>query len=178
LNEVDQELNKGINTIVDKVYDDVKNKVGKISTPDEELRDICSETTKTELKTKTKSVFGVTTPQLLIILGATIIILLVFFGFIFVGMLVFKGESVVKTFINTGLVAGAGMMTNMSHSKSGSKLFQNVIPKIQKLLAHTIETGIMGPLSKELSQKVMHKLMDDDDRLKELVLHAGQDDPA
>ncbi len=75
-----------------------------------------------------------------------------------------------KTFVNTGLVAGAGIFTNLGQGRSGSQVFQNVAVKVQKLLIAAIEAAVDAVLVRQLSEKVIHVLMEDDDRLRELVV--------
>jgi hypothetical protein len=121
-----------------------------------------------------KSIFGVTSAQLVVTLCATVAILLMLFAFIFVGMQVFKGENALKTFVNTGLVAGAGVFTNMGQGRSGGSVFQNVGMKVKKLLVAALAGAVDAVLVNDTAEKVVHELMEDDDRLQELV--AGGDE--
>lgn len=69
----------------------------------EEIHEVCTTTTQSELKKQVKSIFGVRGSQMAVALGLTIWVLLLMFLFVFLGMQVFKGESGIRAFVNTGI---------------------------------------------------------------------------
>ena len=167
---VDETLNKGYTLIIDKVFRGVKDKLtGPLSLQDEELKEKCRESSKTVMKRKVKSVFGVTSQQLAVGLATSVLILACLFMFIFFGVQVFRGQGAAVAIINTGLVAVGGALTSLGNSKSGSNIFTNISPKIRAFLSSNLDRLLDAALTTEIVDHVVIGLMKDDNTLKEIV---------
>merc|ERR1711916_422675 len=168
LDSVDETLNKGYTLIIDKVFRGVKDKLtGPLSLQDEELKEKCRESSKTVMKRKVKSVFGVTSQQLAVGLATSVVILACLF--IFFGVQVFRGQGAAVAIINTGLVAVGGALTSLGNSKSGSNIFTNISPKIRAFLSSNLDRLLDAALTTEIVDHVVIGLMKDDNTLKEIV---------
>lgn len=164
LSSADEALNKGFAVIVDDVVAEVKAKTASrsLGMEESELRDTCATATSKSMKKKVKNVFGVSDVQLAVGLVFAILLLALILAFIFLGVSAFRGGGAATALINSGMVVVGGVVTSAGNSKSGSSVFDAVIPKIRKFLSSFVGKAIMGGVVSEVAGEVVVGLVRDD----------------